>query len=198
MRQAVLTQAGQGLGGGPLIVGLDPTGRTADDEPTARRLRLAPRPSSLAGASVGLVINGLGRGDDLLDEVLRLIGCTQQLAGEVRVHKPSKALPPTPEDWARLTSRATGGITAFGGCGSCSARSLRDSLELEWAGIPSVALIHEGLAGSARANARLSGMPDYQFITIPFPYATTGTWTDDEVLTLAAEITPAIVKHLTA
>ena len=58
---------------------------------------------------------------------------------------------------------------------------LRDSVELEWAGIPSVAIVHEAMAGSARAMARVSGMPDYAFVTVPYPHIPLAVWTDDEI-----------------
>jgi hypothetical protein len=74
---------------------------------------------------------------------------------------------------------------------------LRDSVELEWAGVPSVALIHETQAGSARAMARVSGMDDYDFVTVGYPHMPLGVWTDDEIRDIAREIAPSVLKLLT-
>ena len=54
-------------------------------------------------------------------------------------------------------------------------------MELEWAGIPSVAIVHESMEGTARAMARVSGMPDYGFVTVPYPHIPLAVWTDEEI-----------------
>jgi hypothetical protein len=94
------------------ITGLDPT--SGPINPGGDR-RLAPRPTSLDGAVVGLVCNGLGRGEQFLDEVLEYLATHDSLAGSVKVVKGSVSVPPEPGDWARLTSEATVAITGFGG-----------------------------------------------------------------------------------
>jgi hypothetical protein len=94
------------------ITGLDPTSGPID--PGGNR-RLAARPLSLDGAVVGLVCNGLGRGEQFLDAVLKYISEHDALAGSVKVVKGSVSVPPEPGDWARLTGEATVAITGFGG-----------------------------------------------------------------------------------
>ena len=42
--------------------------------------------------------------------------------------------------------------------------SVRDAMELEWEGIPSVALVHEDMLPAVRAMIRLAGMPDYRYV----------------------------------
>ena len=69
---------------------------------------------------------------------------------------------------------------------------MRDAIELEWAGIPSVAIIHKELKDSARAIARISGHPDYPMITVDYPYIPTATWSAEEIQTLAKELAPQI------
>lgn len=46
---------------------------------------------------------------------------------------------------------------------------MRDALEFEWLGVPSVAIIADALAGPADAMRRLSGMGDYPYVTTQFP-----------------------------
>ena len=94
------------------LIGLDPTSgplaRTDD-----RTLR--PRPSSLDGQVIALVANGLGRGEEMLDALYEQLTQHAELAGAVRVLKPSVSVPPEPADWARITSEATVAVTGFGG-----------------------------------------------------------------------------------
>ena len=93
-------------------IGLDPTSGPLErrDERTLR-----PRPDSLNGHVIGLVANGLGRGEVLLDRLYENLTSDSDLAGAVRVLKPSVSVAPEPADWARLTSEATIAITGFGG-----------------------------------------------------------------------------------
>jgi hypothetical protein len=70
-------------------------------------------------------------------------------------------------------------------------------MELEWAGIPSVAVVHNSMAGTARAIARVSGMPDYPFLTVDYPHVPLAIWTAEEIADVACELAPHIVKRLT-
>jgi hypothetical protein len=74
---------------------------------------------------------------------------------------------------------------------------LRDAVELEWAGIPSVAVIHESQAASARAMARVSAMGDYPFVTVDYPHVPLGVWPADEVRQIAKEVASAVADLLT-
>jgi hypothetical protein len=74
---------------------------------------------------------------------------------------------------------------------------MRDAIELEWAGIPSVAIIHTAMAGSANSMKRLSGVPGYDFVTVDYPHIPTAFWTDDEVKEIARKVAPKVIKALT-
>ena len=74
---------------------------------------------------------------------------------------------------------------------------MRDSLEMEWAGIPSVAIVHEALAGSANSMRVISKMPDYPFVEVRFPLPPVGVWTPDQIDALCDELVPKIVDQLT-
>jgi hypothetical protein len=94
------------------IIGLDPTSGPiggGDDR------RLAPRPRSLNGQVVGLVANGLGRGEEFLAALYEELASGDDLLGTVAVKKRSVSVPPDPGDWDRLTQGATVAITGFGG-----------------------------------------------------------------------------------
>jgi hypothetical protein len=94
------------------IVALDPTSGPVD--PTDAR-RLAPRPVSLTGQRLGIVVNGLGYCERFLDRLGELLVAEGELDGVVKVVKSSVSVPPEPDDWARLTEGATVAITGFGG-----------------------------------------------------------------------------------
>ena len=64
---------------------------------------------------------------------------------------------------------------------------MRDAVELEWAGVPSVAIIHYEMTGSAKAIARISGHEDYEFVTVGYPHIPTAVWTADEAATQLEE-----------
>ena len=94
------------------VVALDPTGSAA--APSAER-RLAARPTALTGLVLGLVCNGLGRGEALLDALATRLRASDGLADVVKVVKSSVSVPPEPDDWARLTDGVAVAITGFGG-----------------------------------------------------------------------------------
>jgi hypothetical protein len=79
-------------------------------------------------------------------------------------------------------------IAGFGGCGSCSTRTIRDAMELEWAGIPSVALVHEDMLPAVEAMTRLAGMPDYPYVAVGRTRTSLCDWDDATVAMVAKEI----------
>lgn len=74
---------------------------------------------------------------------------------------------------------------------------MRDAIELEWAGVPSVALIHTAMAGSADSMKRLSGVPDYPYLTVTYPHIPTAHWTADEAKEIAKALAPKVIEALT-
>jgi hypothetical protein len=74
---------------------------------------------------------------------------------------------------------------------------LRDAIELEWAGIPSVAIIHKAVKGSAESMAKLSGVPDYPFVLGDYPHIPTAVWSDEEIQVLAQKLAPEVLALLT-
>jgi hypothetical protein len=75
---------------------------------------------------------------------------------------------------------------------------LRDAVELEWAGVPSVAIVHKTMEGTARAMALVSGMPDYPFITLGYPHIPLAAWTPEEVQSAAEQVVDLVRQRLTA
>jgi hypothetical protein len=167
-----------------MLITLDPTGvRNRGQVPH----RMAAR-RPLAGARVGLVSNGLGRTEDLLSAVYSLLRDDAGVAGAVLVRKPHRSVPPLPEDWDRLLTDTDVVIAGFGGCGSCSTRTIRDAMELEWAGIPSVALVHEDMLPAVDAMTKLADMPDYPYVVVGRARTSLCDWDDASVAAAAKEI----------
>ncbi len=70
-------------------------------------------------------------------------------------------------------------------------------MELEWKGIPSVAIVHRSMEGTAQAMARVSAMPDYGFVTVDYPHVPLAVWTPEEVCEVAREVAPLVRQRLT-
>ncbi len=75
---------------------------------------------------------------------------------------------------------------------------MRDAIELEWQGIPSVAIVHQAMSGSAQAIARVSGMGEYGFITVDYPHVPLAVWSAEEIDEIAHEVAPKVLAHLTS
>ena len=177
------------------IVTLDPTTGGVD---LGARLELAPRPASLKGHVLGIVANGLGISEVMLDRIGELLCERDGLAGVVKVVKPSVAVPAWPEQWAEIVEHATVAVTGFGGCGSCSTRSMRDALDLEALGIPSVTVGHVVLNPAVAAVARLVGAPAYTMVTIDYPHNPTAMWDKAEATAAAELVLDEVRQRLTA
>ena len=75
---------------------------------------------------------------------------------------------------------------------------MRDAIELEWAGIPTAAIIHKAVQGSDEAMAKLSGVPDFPFVIVDYPYIPTAIWSKEEIRDLAREVAPRVRARLTS
>ena len=177
------------------LVTLDPT--TGSFEAPSS-FTMAPRPKSLAGHTLGIIANGLGRSEMMFDALAEQLTKWDDIAETVKVVKPSVAVPPWPEQWDAVASQATIAVTGFGGCGSCSTRSMRDALDLEAAGIPAVCVVHRALVPAVEALCRLVGAPDYPFVVVDYPYNPTGVWSEDEANAMAEQVLETVRARLTA
>jgi hypothetical protein len=175
------------------VLTLDPRGSTH----TTDRGVLAQRPATLAGQTLGLVVNGVGDCEPMFDALAELLTERDGIAGTVKVVKASVAVPAYPQQWLEITDRATVAITGFGGCGSCSTRSMRDALDLEAAGIPAVCVVHDALVPAVQAISAFVGAPDYPVVTIGYPYDPTAHWTKEEAAEVAEQVLDAVRQRLT-
>jgi hypothetical protein len=173
---------------------LDPTTGGVD---VGAHLTLAPRPASLEGQVLGIVANGLGISEVMFDHLGELLREHHGLAGVVKIVKPSVAVPAWPQQWAEIVEHATVAITGFGGCGSCSTRSVRDALDLEALGIPTATVGHVALVPAVEALARLVGAPEYSMVTVGYPHNPTAMWSKEESASVAEQVVDEVRLRLT-
>ena len=93
------------------LIGLDPTSGPLP-VPTKGPARRRP---TLDGAVVGIVSNGLGESDKVLQAVYREVEAQTGARNMVFVRKPSVSVPPEPFDWERLIAEVTVAVAGFGG-----------------------------------------------------------------------------------
>jgi hypothetical protein len=70
-------------------------------------------------------------------------------------------------------------------------------MELEWAGIPSAAIVHGAMTPTLRAMARLSGMPDYPYAVVEHPHLPIARWDPDETKLIAKSVVDRVYELLT-
>lgn len=70
-------------------------------------------------------------------------------------------------------------------------------MELEWAGIPAVAIVHEAFEAAAKATASVNGMAGYEFVVVSYPLPPPGEWTDQQIDDVAKQVAPAVARLLT-
>jgi hypothetical protein len=89
---------------------LDPTLRATS--PAAASA--APRPTALAGATVGLLANGKSNGMAILDRIAEILRERHGIGEVVRVAKTNASAPVRDEDAEELAKRCTAVVTAIG------------------------------------------------------------------------------------
>lgn len=173
--------------GGPIEV-VRPLGM-----PPAAQQGMAPAPSRRDNLRLALVSNGKANGSELLYAVASQL--EKLLPGvEVRHYrKPSVSVPATDEQIAEIAATADAVVAAIGDCGSCSSRTMRDAIDFEGMGIPSVAIIADALVSPVDYMRTLSGMPEYPFAITKFPV---GNLTPEETEERAAALAPEVDRLL--
>ena len=89
---------------------LDPTLRNARPS----RAALAPRPTDIRGATIGLLANGKSNGMALLDRIAEVLREQHGIGDVVRVSKTNASVPVSAEDAERLARQCAAVITAIG------------------------------------------------------------------------------------
>ncbi|MFC4945796.1 UGSC family (seleno)protein [Pseudonocardia sp. GCM10023141] len=146
---------------------LDPT----SGEKSVLDTRLAPRPTTLDGLTLCLLDNGKANGGLLLSEVAGALGQRFRLAG-VEVFVKDDAGTTLPDAMLHdLVALGGVAVTAIGDCGSCSAATVADGIELERVGVPTVSICSDAFRLSAATMADTRGFPGYEYVSVGHPVA---------------------------
>ena len=74
---------------------------------------------------------------------------------------------------------------------------MRDAIELEWAGIPAICIVHKTMTVGARSIAKIAGHPEYPMVIVDYPFIPIAVWTDEEARQIAKLIAPQVRDALT-
>jgi hypothetical protein len=173
---------------------LDPTG-TATRAAAAAQAPRAPRPASLSGARIGLLVNTKQNADPFLHEVGRLLTERHGASGVLARTKVNFAQPAPGELVKEMQAGCDVIVTGIGDCGSCSASAVADGVAFEAAGVPAAVICSDAFRATADAMAELRGAAGYRYATTPHPVA---VLTPDQVRERAARLLDDVVSLLTS
>jgi hypothetical protein len=146
---------------------VDPTGASVGTDDVT----LAPRRTSLAGVTLGLLDNGKVNGGVLLDELGRALAAADGVADVITYVKPYAGQPLVEPQLSEIAEACDVVVTAIGDCGSCSAATVADGILLERRGVPTASVVTPAFELSAAAMAQGYGFPGYRFATTAHPVA---------------------------
>jgi len=164
-----------------------PTGASATSA-----MRPAERPKSLQGLRVGLIDNGKEFSDVVLESLAEVL---RRDYGVTNIKFWRKGFPakgaPFIEEMAAETDVAISGV---GHCGSSSPWSVIDAVNLEKAGVPTVALISRSFCPLGQIVARGEGHNGLPIVMLPHPI---GEADEAKVSQKGADATAECVRLLT-
>lgn len=169
---------------------LDPTGMDERDVETT----LAPRPTALKGLRVGLLDNTKPNATLLLEEIAAILVEEEEIAGATLYTKDYFGTPAKQELLEQIVREVDVVVTAVGDCGSCSAATVADGIQLERAGVPAVSIVSDSFYPSGRAMAAVQGFPGFDFHAVPHPVA---SLTHEQIVAHATSSVPEVVRILT-
>jgi hypothetical protein len=177
---------------------LEPTGSSKADIRTRGHHR-PQRPQSLDG-KVLAVIDSDSPGESesyFTSAFIQRMRQSFDLADVIWVKKSNRTHAPQPDLWESVLSRADVGVAMYGGCGTCSSRTMRDAIEMELAGIPAVAIAHEELRGAIDSMRKISKALDTPYVLVTRPVTPNGEWGETATDGVVDTILPMVVAELT-
>jgi hypothetical protein len=158
---------------------------------------LAPSPASLAGLRITVLDNGKPNAAFVMTRLAESLAA--RVGAEVvtvvkkgpRGESANAAIPCDPEIFEQVVSQSDVVITGTADCGSCTAYSVYDGIELEKAGRPAVVVTTTEFRPIAETMAEHFGLPELRIVVLPHPIGgtdpeTLSTWADDAVDTALA------------
>jgi hypothetical protein len=165
------------------------------------RATLAPSPASLTGARIAVLDNGKPNAALLMTRIAESLAkrTGAQLATVLkkgpRGESANAAIPCAPDIFERVVAHADVVITGTADCGSCTAYSVFDGIELEKAGKVAVVVTTSHFRPVAATMAEHFGLPELRTLVLPHPIGGTDPdtlfqWADaaiDEVVALCTQ-----------
>ena len=135
--------------------------------PTASAMQPAERPKSLAGVRVGLIDNGKEFSELVLEALAETL---RREHGVTRIKFWRKGFPAKGAPFiAEMAAETDVAISGVGHCGSSSPWSVIDAVNLEKAGVPSIALISRSFCPLGQIVARGEGHGSLPIVMLPHP-----------------------------
>jgi hypothetical protein len=137
--------------------------------------RLTEPVSSLAGRRVAVLDNGKPNAALLMTRAAATLAAGTGATLSLVVKKgpggrsANAAVPCAPDVFTRLVAEADVVITGAADCGSCSAYSVHDAVELERAGIPTVLVTTTRFQPVVAALAAATGLPEIRTLVVDHP-----------------------------
>jgi hypothetical protein len=161
-----------------------------DSEPGPEMATLAPSPASLAGVRIAVLDNGKpNAGVVMVRAAETLASRTGAEVSLVTKKGPqglsaNAAIPMAPDIFQRLMDEADVVVTGAADCGSCTAYSVHDAIELEKAGTPAVVVTTTKFEPIARTLSASLGLAETRRLVLPHPIggtdpSTLHSWADD-------------------
>jgi hypothetical protein len=160
-----------------------------DSEPGQAPVALAPSPASLAGLRIAVLDNGKPNAVEVMTRAAETLaartGATVSLVTKKGPQGMSAnaAIPVAPDIFERVLADADVVITGSADCGSCTAYSVHDTVELEKAGKPAVVVTTTRFEPIASTMSASMGLPNTRRLVLPHPIggtdeATLHQWAD--------------------
>ena len=168
-----------------------------DSEPGPITTGLAPSPASLKGLRIAVLDNGKPNADVIMIRAAESLAArTGAIVSVVTKKGPlglsaNAAIPLADDRLELLLAQADLAITGAADCGSCTAYSVHDAIELERNGIPCVVTTTTHFEPVARTLSTSFGAPDTRLLVVPHPIGGTDeptlqSWADAAVDKLIA------------
>src|ERR1700761_422352 len=151
-----------------------------DSEPRPEAVALAPSPRSLAGLRIAVLDNGKANADVVMIAAAEALAArTGAIVSLITKKGPlgvsaNAAIPMAEDRFVRILAEAEIVITGAADCGSCTAYSVRDAIELEKAGKPTVVTTTTHSRKVAAPLSASFGLPETRLLVLPHPFGGTG------------------------
>ena len=164
-----------------------------DSAPGPEPASLAPSPMTLAGLRIAVLDNGKANADVVMTRAAETLasrtGAVVSLVTKKgpRGESANAAVPCAPDIFELVLAQADLVITGAADCGSCTAYSVHDAIELEQAGRPAVVVTTTRFEPIATTLSASLGLPAARLLVLPHPIGGTDEPTLHEWADAAAD-----------